>query len=86
MELVKIEDQRVAEQQEEFGPWQEELVGVKIDVKNAFNTCSPTAIISALEEETSLKHMTWAVSACPRAALRIGGQEVGNQKDRSHSR
>ena len=32
MELVKIEDQRVAEQQEEFGPWQEELVGVKIGV------------------------------------------------------
>ena len=36
-ELLRIEARRLAEQQQEFGPQQEEMVGVKIDVKNAFN-------------------------------------------------
>ena len=79
MELLKHED-RGAE--DHFGPWQEEMVGVKIDVKNAFNTCSPTAIISALEEENSLKHMAWAV-ACqlgPEQPLESGGKRWGTRK------
>ena len=79
MEVVKQEDQGAEDQ---FGPWQEEIVGIKIDVKNAFNTCSPTAIISALEEENSLKHMAWAV-ACqlgPEQPLESGGKRWGTKK------
>ena len=81
-ELLKMEARRLEEQRQEFGPQQEEMVGVKIDVKNAFNTCSPKAIIKTMAEENSLKHMAWAVACqlAPDQPLESGGKQWGTRK------
>ena len=61
---------------------EEEMVGVKIDVKNAFNNCSASSIITTMEEEESLKHMAWA-TACqlaPEQPLEAGGRRWGTRR------
>lgn len=61
---------------------QEEMVGVKIDVKNAFNNCSASSIITTMEGEDSLRHMAWA-TACqlaPEQPLESGGQRWGTRR------
>ena len=81
-ELLVREERRAAVQRGEMGPQQEEMVGVKIDVKNAFNSFSAHSIITTLEEEDSLKHMAWA-AACqlaPDQALESGGRMWGTRR------
>ena len=81
-ELLKVEARRRMAEGVEEGPIEEEMVGVKIDVKNAFNNCSGKAVITTLEKEESLKHLAWA-TACqllPEQPLENGGKQWGTRQ------
>ena len=75
-EIVKGEANRQMAKQVEEGLILEEMVGVKIDVRNALINCSGKAVITILEKEESLKHLAWG-TACllvPEQLLKNGGK------------
>ena len=59
------------------------FVLVKCDIKNAFNSISRARILQVLEEEESLRHLTWhaALSLAPAGALESGGKVWGRAAD-----
>ena len=61
---------------------QEEMVGVKVDSKNAFNNSSAASIITTMEEEASLRHMAWttACQLAPEQPLESGGRRWGTRR------
>ena len=61
----------------------QELICCRIDLKNAFNECSKTAILEALQAEESLSHLTTfaATILSPDVALESGGERWGMAED-----
>ena len=61
----------------------QELICCRIDLKKAFNECSKTAILEALQVEESLSHLTTfaATILSPDVALESGGERWGMAED-----
>ena len=60
-----------------------ERICCRIDLKNAFNECSKSAILETLEAEESLAHLSTfaATILSPDAALESGGEKWGVAED-----
>ena len=56
-----------------------EFIAVKIDMKNAFNSCHRAALLLELENEPTLQHLAWhaATSLAPHSGLEGGGRKWG---------
>ena len=56
-----------------------DFVVAKLDLKNAFNENARSAVIEALEEEPTLKHLAWfaATVLAPYSGLETGGRRWG---------
>ena len=56
-----------------------DFVAVQIDMKNAFNACSRSALVKQLEEEPTLQHLAWhaATTLAPHTGLEAGGKKWG---------
>ena len=56
-----------------------EFYAVKLDIKNAHNEVSRSSIITALDNEPSLRHLAWHVATClaSTTSLESGGQIWG---------
>ena len=56
-----------------------DFVAVQIDLKNAFNACSRSALVAQLEEEPTLQHLAWhaATTLAPHIGLEAGGEKWG---------
>ena len=55
------------------------FIAVKIDMKNAFNSCHRAALLKELEKEPTLQHLAWhaATSLAPHSGLEGGGRKWG---------
>ena len=56
-----------------------EFVTLKLDLQNAFNECSRSSIISALESAPALRHLAWfaAITLASYSGLESGGEKWG---------
>ena len=62
---------------------EEELILMKIDAENAFNSCSQASTVTALTEEPSLRHLAWttACQLAPCHGLETRGEKWGRGED-----